>query len=255
MYSKNYMKKIGSLALAGVMAASLSIPAFASSTNQQTQVNAVYTDIPIAVTVPQAGTAAINPYGLPYEVKDKTNTNVLGKIIGEQISSQPMYISNDGTDVDLSVGATVSAEIPSGSKMTFATASTANSKVTTKQAFVYLEVESTDLTDMYKTTNDTGATVYVIDPDAVAEACVDEDGDLWQDYDKTATNMIVVGTTAASKPNMVTLAKMTDEEHCDEGSVAVFRLAGDCVTAPDEAWTTSDKFTATIAFTFTPVSE
>jgi hypothetical protein len=40
-----------------------------------------------------------------------------------------------------------------------------------------------------------------------------------------------------------------------DGSVAVFRLAGDCVTTPSTDWATTDTFTAKIVFTFTPSTE
>ena len=64
---------------------------------------------------------------------------------------------------------------------------------------------------------------------------------------------IVVGTKSASKENMVTLKPATGGTVVD-GGIAMFRLSGDCVTAPKTDWVETDGFTVNVAFTFAPVA-
>jgi hypothetical protein len=255
-------KRIMSLTMAALMTASLAAPAFAAEETEKkeetstaantTTVTAKYEDVEIAVTVTKTASAIINPYGLPYDINDSTDASV-GKVTGQQIVTQPMYISNDGTDVDLSVSASVTT---TASGVTLSNKSTSSVKNNTaKQAFVYLEMESSNVTDVVAKTG-------LIDPDKVAAEYVDKDESIWQDYSASAENMLVLNTEAkASKDNMITLNKMVaateagKDDTYDKGSVALFRLAGDCVTSPTTAWATSDTFTATIAFTFAPVTE
>jgi hypothetical protein len=249
MYSKNFMKKIGSVALAGVMAASLSIPAFAAAdtTNTTTKIDGKYEEIPIAVTVPKTGTAQINPYGLPVEFKNlSADTTKVAKVSGQQIVTQPLYISNDG-DVALSVGATVTTtakglEIVS-SKDTIA-------KSTEKQAYVELQ-----LAPSAQTTLDTDAAKDKV----TAEYATDT---IWAN----ASALALSTDDAVSKKGLATLAasKVTttqDDEGKDvttikyaAGGICLIRLAGEVVTEPETAWSTNDSFSSTIAFTFTPTT-
>jgi hypothetical protein len=269
-------KKIASLVLALAMTTTLAVPAFAdgedekkeegtsTKTEYATEVTATYEDIQVAVTLSATtGTAVINPYGLPYDLKDSKNAS-LGKVSGQQIVTQPLYISNDGTDVDLDVNATVTT---TATGLTLATKSTSGTKSTSKEAFVYLEMEPSTFT---------GATV---DADTIAKECLDADEELWQTYSASANNFLVLTTAeggASSKAAMATLAAKVTQNQKDEkgavkydtdgktpltevvytdGSVAVFRLAGDCVTTPSTDWATTDTFTAKIVFTFTPSTE
>jgi hypothetical protein len=273
-------KKIASLVLALAMTTTLAVPAFAdgdtdagekkeetSSTAKEyaTQVDATYQDITIDVTVPTTGTAVINPYGLPYALKDSKSAEI-GKVSGQQIVTQPLYISNNSTDVAFDVNATVTTT--TSKDLTLATKTTSGTKSTSKEAFVYLEMEPS-----------TFAGKTQVDADTIAKECLDADEELWQTYSASANNFLVLTTAeggASSKAAMATLAAMTTQNQKDtdgktdkkdsegniltedvysDGSVAVFRLAGDCVTAPSTAWSTSDTFSAKIVFTFTPNSE
>jgi hypothetical protein len=255
MYSKNYLKKIGSVALAGAMACSLSIPAFASTTttpNTKTEITATYEDVPIAVTVPKTASATINPYGLPISVTLSDNSSV--DIVNQQITTAPQSIKNDGK-VGLVVGATVTTETKGeGVSLVEKTITTAGKNANTgKDIFVYLQLAS-----VKDAKGDATAAKDAIQ-DAVIKACANND--TWGAYDSTAANTLALsGTTSVTKSGMVSLvpATITTNTDGDEvvtynaGSVAAFRLAGSCVTSPTTAWATTDGFTAKIAFTFLP---
>jgi hypothetical protein len=262
---RNY-KKLMSLAMAGVMTLSLAVPAFASDggqqasstdskTNTETEVKATYTEIPIAVTVPKSGTASVNPYGLPVKVAsaDSTKTDPVATIKSQQITSQPLYITNDG-DTDLSVGATVTTTTTGNLQLV----SAAPSKTATeKQAFVYLEMKAA-------TTESAAATLDNTEIDKISTEFAG-----WTSSYNKSTAIALSADEPQTLKNMVTLkaktqavaesgTKDTDDyvaavaEHYGAGSIAMFRLAGTVVQEPEEAWATTDGFTATIAFSFTP---
>lgn len=257
-----FKKRIASLALAGVMAASLAVPAFAAGNS--TTITGSYREIPIAVTVPDTGAVTINPYGLPVSFTKSDDTTKV-EIVGQQITTAPLAIMNDGS-VDLSVGATVTTTVAKTSGIELTTATTVPAKGqpanTEKQAFVYLEIVTVDPDDgdaaaelkALKTTE--GADIN----DLVIDACA---ADVWGTYKETSgkapANMLALNPDeAVSKSDMGVLkaAKTAAEgdtpAEYDVGSVGLFRLSGDCVTSPDSAWSTKDSFTTTIAFTFTP---
>jgi hypothetical protein len=83
----------------------------------------------------------------------------------------------------------------------------------------------------------------------------------WTDptkYTETTANAIALNATkTVSRNNMavLTAAKFSDGAFSayDTGSIAFFRLNGNCVASPSKsAWSADDGFTAKIAFTFTP---
>jgi hypothetical protein len=246
-------KRIMSLVLAGAMAASLAVPAFAAETteekkddsaNNQTKITATYEAVTIDVDVPTTGTIQINPYGLPVSIgKDADDKDVK---VQEQIANKPLTLKNK-SEVDLNVSASVTTAINSGSDMTLATAALSSTD-TAKKAFVYLDIVGTTLA---------GAK----DDDAVADAAITAayGKQTWTTYSETATNVVVLSASkAVSKSDMVTLTKATMDADSGEfseyqsGSIAFFRLNGNVVQSPKTAWATTDGFTATIAFTFIP---
>ena len=92
---KNLKARICSGAMAGVLALSLAVPAFAAGNtpmNTQTEITATYQKVDIKVIVPQTGTALINPYGLDLKVKDAANNEVT--ISGQKIVTAPMSLKN-----------------------------------------------------------------------------------------------------------------------------------------------------------------
>lgn len=249
---KTLKNRVLSGAMAGVLAMSLAVPAFAA--DPTTKVTGSYKAVTISVDVPATGVAFINPYGLDLEVpQDSTDTSNSNKatISGQQIVSAPMAIKNR-TAMDLDVNATVTGTVvaltdTSAIPMKLATASTKGSgtegaddyvaPATGKSAFVYLQAKAAEDT--------TGAAAAIATEFAG-----------WTASAYNEETDVIVSTRAATKEGIVTLraADVTDPDNptYKAGSIALFRLAGDCVAAPSNAWTENDKFEATIAFSFRP---
>lgn len=246
---KTMKNRILSGAMAGVLAMSLAVPAFAA--DNTTVVTGSYKAVTIDVTVPTTGTAFINPYGLDLDVDDGASGTVTIK--GQQIVSAPMAIKNESA-MDLSVTATVTGEIDlTATDMKLATSSTKGSgsegdadyvaPATSKSAFVYLQAKQEPAL--------TGSTVAAND---VAAKCA-----AWGASAYDAATDVIVGTRAVTKDNLVTLRAANVNAGTftsyNAGSVALFRLTGDCVAAPRASeWKTTDTFKTTIAFTFLPAT-
>jgi hypothetical protein len=232
-------KRITSMALAALTTAALAAPAFAAN---NTIVNAGFQEIEIAVTVPTTGTVVINPYGLPVKVEKTDGTTK--SISGQQITTQPLYITNDG-DTNLDIGATVSLVNGKSSGIGYVTQGTPSA--TDKEALVKLEVKATDVTG--STAESNANTIQ----DAVIDAYVDSTK--WANAGSVtfdSTKAVSSGATALATIKAVTPASGQTPAAYQAGSIAMFRLTGSVTKAPDEAWSTKDSFTATIAFTFTP---
>lgn len=263
---KNLKTRILSGVMAGVLAASMAVPAFASG--KTTKVTGTYKDIPISVVVPTTGTVTINPYKLPVNVEKSTGASVA--FSGQQITSAPMSIKNQGS-VSLDVAATVTGALKTGSTMTLAAATTEGDSsatpavpaATTKTAYVYLQVATL-----------TGTKFKVADDDALADLIIDAAADEANTWTAAVDGPVVaVGTTNASDADtpLATLLPAVMDATTGEfstyngtssgSSIAVFRLTGDCVTAPmkgtgsaavADPWTSKDGFDTTIVFSFTP---
>lgn len=254
---KSLKKRVLSGVMTGVMAMSLVVPAFAAENT--TVVDSTFQAADIAVTVPETGKAFINPYGLDIEVpenaEDSTNTNT-ATISGQQIVSAPMAIKNE-SKMDLTIGATVTGAVKTGSTMTLATTSTKGTPdlpdtdanyvapSTSKSAYVYLQAKASTAAD----TDLIGSSVTVAN---IAAACAD-----WEPEAYDAATDVIVGTRSSATENLVTLRAATITGSgasatvaYNAGSIGLFRLSGDCPAAPRVAWTADDGFTATIAFTF-----
>jgi hypothetical protein len=229
-------KRIMSLSLAALTAASLAAPAFAA--DNTTVVSGAYKEIAIAVTVPAEGTAQINPYGLPVELTKSSSSTKAAKVTGQQIVTQPLYISNQG-DVALDVSASVTTTATGFDIVSDAISETE----TDKKANVSLQmVQSAN-----KSLADDTAKDKIID-ECAADATWKADGvqslQLPAGGDDAVTGKLA--TLAASKVG--TDGTVT----YNVGSIVLYRLAGTVTTAPETAWATTDTFTANIAFTFTP---
>jgi hypothetical protein len=243
------------------MACSLAIPAFAGDDDEDTQatqpanstvVTGAYQDIAIAVTVPESGTAQINPYGLPVKFTKSASSTKAAQVTGEQIVTQPLAIYNEG-DVALDVAASVTTTATDNVTIT---AKALTGKETDKTVYAYLQMVPSSA----KTKDDTGK-------DKIADECASSD--TWAAEGVTQLVLKAPDDGAATQEKMATLAASkvtttTDETTKKEtttvtysaGSIVLYRLAGNVTQKPDTAWTTDDGFTATIAFTFTPsVSE
>lgn len=239
---KNLKARICSGAMAGVLALSLAVPAFAAGNtpmNTQTEITATYQKVDIKVIVPQTGTALINPYGLDLKVKDAANNEVT--ISGQKIVTAPMALQNQ-TAMNLKVGATVTGTVSATSDMRFSTEALAADN-TTKMAYVYLQAGSSTLAG--NATTVTAAAIATAFAGWEAEA-----------YD--AATDVIVSDRGASTENFAVLkaAKMNvttgEFDEYKNGSIAFVRLAGDCPADPRGGWADTDGFTVNVAYTFAP---
>ena len=248
---KTLKNRILSGAMAGVLAMSLAVPAFAAggtpapATNTTTEIEGTYEPVTIDVVVPTDGEAQINPYGLPVIVEKSGGAKV--SFANQKILTQPTAAIKNKMNIALTVKAAVTGAItalPTGSTATpmkFASeALTAD--VTAKSVFAYVQA---------KPSTSNGA-----DGDTINDKLIDEYAAWTQDYDAAKDILVKVGTE--TKENFVTLKAATMEtdnttfKEYAAGSVALIRVAGDVVASPKEAWSTDDGFTVTIAYTFAP---
>lgn len=258
---KTLKNRILSGAMAGILAVSLAVPAFAAGNT--TEVKGTFKAVTIAVDVMPKAVAFINPYGLDIDVPQDGITETAGaattKISGQQIVSAPMALKNK-TGMDLTVNATVTTTIPAAATGEVAMKLAANTTkgagsdptaegyiapATAKSAFVYLEAKQEP-------------TLIGADS-AVNAAAVAAKFATWTPSTFDATKHAVLNATrAVTMDNLVTLraADMSGASGAfaayKAGSVALVRLAGDCVTAPKDEWKTTDTFTAAITYSFAP---
>jgi hypothetical protein len=239
MYSKNYMKKIGSVALAGAMAASLAIPAFAAN---QTTLTGTYSEPEIAVTVPDTGTIAINPYGLPvtFDTSDGTVS-----VKNQQITTAPLNIRNEGNLSDLDAYVTVTSKASSGSGVKFYDVSWDATKITDKSIHLTLEGKASTLAG------------YSIDDD-VEDKLITEFADqtIWTAGSGYYKIELDANGAVTARTQIATLKALDTDGKYQAGSIAQIRLTGKLAEDPkDSAWSTKDGFTTTIAFTFKPSAD
>jgi hypothetical protein len=202
------------------------------------------------VTVPETGTAQINPYGLPVEYKNlSSSTSKTAKVSGQQIVTQPLYISNDG-DVALSVGATVTT---TAKGVEIITKKDDIAKSTEKQAYVELQMAKSALKSLADdAAKDKITAEYATDAtwSSASKLTLSTDDAVSNPSDTPLATLVASKVTTTTNDDNTTTTTVT----YSEGSIWLFRLSGSVVTAPETAWSTNDNFTATIAFTFTPTT-
>ena len=214
-------------------------------------ITAAYAESDIDVVVPATAEAVINPYGLGVSM---TTSEGVKKQLAGQIMTPALTIKNK-SNMKLDVNATVTAVIAEGSTMKLNAASTKGTPdlaetnenyvapATGKNAFVQLELATTSLT------GEEGDELEDKIIDAASKAAS------W-----TSSKKLTVGTKpVTSEEPLVTLnAGMTANDEAFEsyktGSIALFRLSGDCVTAPKGGWAETDGFTVTVVFSFSPAA-
>ena len=259
------LKKILSMGMALAMTAALAVPAFAAdgdAPKNVTEITGTYTETVIDVIVPAQATAVINPYGLGTVVTKKDGTKVT--VTGQVITPTQAIINN--TDLNLTVGATVVGSVvalPDGADpltaMKLATATTKGSgtegsdnyvaPATAKSAFVQLQAVAAPASVT------TAASTDPTDADTRNDAIIDA-GIL--DATWTDATTVTVGTKSVTEDELVSLKKATLDADdgsvttYNAGSIALFRLTGDCVTSPKNEWTENDSFKVTVSFTFAP---
>lgn len=220
------MKRFGSVAMAGALALSLTVPAFAGSTPANTTtISGAAQPIDVRVVVPTTGAAIINPYGLPYTLGDAT-------ISGQQIVTTAPLVLQNRSAAALAVTANLSGTAGTGVTLEDSTASTNYATETGKKLHVVFEAFTADtLTALNVTDNDTLRPMFA----ALDSADAVLTGD--------------VTTTAADATGSLVLREAADGE-VQAGGAAMFRLSGEA--AKKASWVAADTFTATIAFTFEP---
>lgn len=220
------LKRFASTALAGALALSMAVPAFAAGNT--TVISGAYEAVTLSVTVPATGKAIINPYGLPYKLSADYSVS------GQQITTAAPLLIRNMSPVALAVTANLKGEASTGVNLNDQTAAGALDFTTETdkelhvvfQAFEAVGVDTNNATD-----ND------ILIPKLIALA--DDDAKLTGD----------VTTTAADATGTLVLREGKDGE-LQSGGAAFIRLSGEA--AKKATWETSDTFTATIAFTFEP---
>lgn len=254
-------KKLASLVLAGAMVASLAVPAFAEDVTPatpagQSVITAKYDDIKIAVTVASVGEVVINPYGSPIQYTDSNDKAY--EITGQQLTTKPnLYISNEsGTDLD--IGATVTVSDIKGVELVSKTTGGVSSKGSDKQAYVYLEVAAVDSATENATLQKLKGDLTDDDDMNDAVMAAHAEAATWANSKKLTLNGDDEAVTSTESLGLLKKAATPrNDENGDDpvaavGSIALFRLGGDCVPNPEEAWAKTDTFKVNVAFTFTP---
>ncbi len=139
-------------------------------------------------------------------------------IENKQIISDSLAIENL-SDVPLSVSVEVTGTIKSGSDLRLASESTVGEDTTAKRAFMFFEIQSAS------------------DPSAVTWSNVyrEDKHILIRESTRTGKNIIILGAADQAK------------------RYGVFRVNGDCVQNPRDAWTEKDGVNVEVAFTFSPL--
>lgn len=218
------LKRFASTALAGALALSMAVPAFAAANT--TVISGAYEAVTLSVTVPTTGKAIINPYGLPYKLSADYSVS------NQQITTAAPLLIQNKSDVALAVTANLKGQASTGVTLEADGVTPDYSGVTDKklhvtfQAFEAAGVDTNNATD-----ND------ILIPKFIAL----ENGDAKLTGDVT--------TTAADATGTLVLREGKDNE-LQNGGAAFIRLSGE--VAKKAAWATTDTFTATIAFTFEP---
>lgn len=266
---KSLKTRVATGALAGAMALSLAVPAFAAG--NQTKVTATYAEIPIDVTVPTAGTATLNPLGMPVTLVAAEGKNAAIET-SAQIANVSQYIQNN-TNNKLAVRANVSTV----TKVTLVD-EWPTTEPTDKTALVYLQVTPTkdaaDAADADKVISSKG----VVNTTAIAKqaAVVDYSESVDDETEGKAVVFLVnaaegktagesttaVPTGETKKASLAVLeAKSTTKDGTttyNPGSIGVFGLYGKMVDEPmkegeSDPWTKADNIVATIAWQFSVV--
>lgn len=258
---KKYRNKIA-LILVLALTLAVAIPVLA----QNTVITGAYEDPEIAVLIPTAGEAVINPYKLPVKVTadEPDEANPLAAMGSTtQIATRPLVGVNLG-QIPLRIGAKISADT-TGDFIFSETAPT--NKIKTKTGMVYFQLKNpTEIDSSYsfscdvevdaatneKTLKVDGTTVC----NGIAYAGVKTALEGWTATYNKATDLLV-GYATAEKAEMIVIKEAdaaTGDPQNTAGSDSYFvaRLAGDVVTLPTEEWLESDGFNATITWVIQP---
>ena len=221
-------RKFASLALAGAMALSLSVPAFASGGTtdplKKTFDIGGTTKTPIiAIEAPTTGAVVVNPYKM--EVLPTGGTAGTDEVT-DQIISATQWVLNK-SDVAVKTTVTLTGKVEGNTKLNATTTKNTTKPLTTNS--VYLVFEST-ITD-----------------DGTTDVTWTGDGAVTEANKKT-----IVVAAKGTATDLGTLAAGTGTAIADAGGCLAFHLTGDAVETPTVAWAATDKVSVGVAFTFTP---
>ena len=240
------LKRLASMAMAGVMTLSLAVPALAEDS---TTITGKYTEVELQVTVPGDTNAIINPYGLPTPTMEDGETVISGEPI---TTGAPLIISNQ-SKVDLAVGVKGTITPTTGVKIVAneaaVTVSTPATTAQPKNIWVDFEMfAAPDITVDNETdpsvTNPAYAALNKATPDVTFTFATNTD-----DSAKTveATDTLVL--------------RAGKDETTQKGGAAYIRLHGAVAKKPtktagsaleDDPWVAADGFTAKIVYSFEP---
>lgn len=234
-------KKLISIAMAGVMSLSLSLPAFADDVKVEGSIN-----LPtINMVLPTTASMIMNPYELNVKLnpKDPAETPVDDQIISPLMTVK--NLSNIGVKVAVSVQGTKGR----GTAAFAAGTTQGSTKSTVKEAFVYAVF---DIGDPDMAISDIAAPSTVPSADAAYLVILDETA-------KEVTKL-AAADAASTTAGAVNVLTGTTGKTAAEGGVLGFRFFGDMTQAPvaadgsSDPWTDKDILGATVSFTFSPVA-
>lgn len=230
-------KRFGTVAVAGVIALSMAMPAYAGSTTTtpntyKTTINGSYTSPTLNVTVPGTVTAVVNPYGLPF---DLVEGEVTIKGDNAKISTGTAMLIENRSNSALKVGAKVKGTVK-GTGVAFATTSVTDAE-TDKKIFANFEAFNAP------TLNEDNFS------DEATQANLFKD---LKSADAVLKLNVSTTETAATDANGGLILREGAADALQNGSVGVFRLNGNATKKPTTDWAAGDGFTVEITFSFEP---
>lgn len=227
------LKRFASTVMAGALALSLAVPAFASG-NTSTNITGTYRAITVNVVVPTTGQAIINPYGLPIEMGSST-------VSGQQITTGAPLVIQNKSAVPLSVSASIASS--KKGNFVFSSADLGSSENGNKGKVEFQMFEAPAVVEANATDMDVLNPIFAAlkDDDSLCHTVLTETN--------TTANPAV---PAVEEADIITLNPANSDGELVAGGAAFFRLSGTVVKKPSTAWTASDGFTAKVTFTFEP---
>lgn len=228
------LKRFVSIVLASVLVLGLAAPAFA----EETTIEGAYQAVTLKVTVPQTGSAIINPYGLPIKLGEKS-------ISGEQITTGAALLVKNQSQVALRMIPEVKVTPKGGVKIitdktyvdTPDTVATDNVYVVQKNVCVYFEAfEAPTVTDDTETATKNNLFAALKSEDAAISKVMQEEA---YEVDPDTDGELI-------------LKQGNSEGKTQRGGAAWIRLSGAVAKKPTTAWSADDGFTASIKYTFEP---
>lgn len=242
------LKKFASAVMAGVMALTLTAPAFASSGKVDV---AGSINLPtINVVLPTTASMVLNPYGLSVKLNPKDTTETPST---DTVLSPTMYVKNL-SNIGIQVKATVAGTVGKGSNAQFLTAKPGSTDKD-KGAWVYVKF---NIQDDATTAIEKPATDPTLSGSSATHgtALVSV---IATGSDPTEVNGFGLDAAASTAAATINQLAPTATKDPAAGGVLAFRFFGEAVQSPEKTegtdsvldpWTDKDVLSASIAFTF-----